>query len=71
MKQESIKCRLLLGEQNESELYAWVELFQSRFWGSGGVGGEWRGGNNSRVGIRLPTEISWQEWGSEKNKQAS
>lgn len=30
---------------------------------------EW-GGNHSRVGIRLPTQISWKERGSEK-KQAS
>lgn len=29
------------------------------------------GGSYSRVGIRLPTEISRQEWGGEKNKQAS
>lgn len=68
-QRESIKRRLPPVEHNKRELYEWGELFQSSFWGSE-EGGGWRG-SHSRVRIRLPTEISWQKWGSEKNKQAS
>lgn len=68
---ESIKWSKLLVKHNKGELYEWGELFlspvseaQRRRAGGGG-------GSHSRVGIRLPTEISRQERGSEKNKQAS